>query len=324
MKKFFAKIILFAALACALVGALFFVSYFAMPAAFSDSYQRGFNYQYGALKNAGTEPKIMVLGGSHMAFATDTKLLSKLSGRPAYTFGVHSGTGMCYILETAKKFINKDDVVVFCFMPLREKDYGTDLIFLSFEKEFGLFWEFAKAHPALAALQIGSSLYTKWYNYFDKAIKKRVLKNEDAQISVYHSIAFDKRTGNMVYPRPGVDPSVPDSELEGKKCSYNINDINESCFLVLNDFNDFCLKRGAKFYIAFPPVYENSVENTDAELAEYEAYLSQRLDAPLISGAKETLVPKDCLYDFIMHMNDKGVERYTTLLYNDLLRSGAF
>ena len=325
MKKFLAKIALFALLSCALVGVLFFVSYFAMPEAFSDSYQRGFNYQYYALKNAGTEPKIMVLGGSHMTFATDTRLLSKLSGRPAYTLGVHSGTGMCYVFETAKQFVNKGDIVVFCFMPMRENDYGTDLIFLSFEKDFGLFWEFAKAHPALTALKVGSALYTKWYNLVYKALKRRFLKSDNKPLSVYHSIAFDERTGNMIYPRPGKDPTVPDSELDGAKYSFTTALVSfGSGASVLNKFNEFCLERGAKFYIALPPIYENSVENNDKELSGYEASLARSFDAPVISSIKETEVPKDCLYDFILHMNDKGVERYTTVLYNDLLRSGAF
>lgn len=313
MKKLCMKIIALCLVTFAVVLFLFYSAYFLTPSSFSDSYQKGFNYQYYALKHSDDKPKIMVLGGSYMTFATNTRLLSDMAKRPAYTLGIHGGMGMSYILETAMKFIKEGDIVVYSFRPFAKDDYGMDLIYLCFENDKELFLDFLKSHPWTVIKTFPSSIYTKAYNIFHAFVRKNVFNKE----SVYSAKAFDKNTGNLIYPRPGIDKDIPESEFE-PRFTYDISEIEPSCIKSLNDLDAYCKNQGAQLFICFSPAYEGSVISTEASLKQYEEFISKALSAPILSSIHKNLFPKDCVYNGALHLNDIGAEKYTKQMYEDI------
>ena len=319
MKTLIAKTICLTLLVTTVLLAAFFCAYFVMPPTFNDSYQKGFNYQYHALERAKKQPKIIVFGGSYMNFSVDTDLLSRISNRPTYALGIHSGMGMSYIIECAKNFIRKGDIIIYPFDKFDENDYGTDLIYLCFEKEWKMFKEFAEKHPFVIAKTFAPAIYIKLYNMFHSAFKRTILHKENIEDPTYRASAFDKRTGNFIFPRPSTDPSMPLSELD-KKYTYNVSDIPPSCINTLNDLYNFCKNNGANLYITFAPIYNGSVTNSEEEKTVYESFLKNNLDAPIISTLSKNEFPKDCIYNGIRHMNDKGAELYTKQLYMDLIK----
>ena len=139
----------------------------------------------------------------------------------------------------------------------------------------------------------------------------------------YTELLFDKNTGNMIYPRPSIDPTIPLSEFE-PRFVYDTAEIDASCISELNTFSDFCKQHGAKFYVTYSPAYKGSVASGKTEIVGYEAWLSEKLKAPVISTIERNLLPKECVYNGALHMNDKGAERYTTQLYKDLCNCNAF
>lgn len=322
MKKLFAKTICLALFAAAVLAAIFYYAYFVMPPTFDDSYQKGFNYQYHALERADGQPKIIVWGGSYVNFSVDSDLLASLSQRPSYTLGINSAMGMSFVSESAKRFINKGDILVFPFMPFWKNDFGMDLIYLCLEEDWDLFTHFAKKHPFAVAKSFPRAIFIKMYNVFHKGIKKNLLKKEAMENPSYRADAFDKETGNYIFPRPSILPDISPAELE-PSIRRDKDFINVTCFDVLNELNDFCKNKGAALYIAFPPAHKGSVASSAKEKADYESYLKKNIDAPIISTLSENEFPKDCIYNSAMHLNDKGVELYTKQLYEDLKHCNA-
>ncbi len=322
MKKLLGKIILIISICVVIIFSLFTITYFKMSPVFSDSYQRGFNYQYNALKRADDSPKIIVLGGSYMTFATDSSLLSNLSGMPSYTLGIHSGMGMCYILETAERFLNKDDIIVFSFNPFTKNDYGMDLIYLCFENDKDLFFDFLKKHPYTVIKTMSPSIYTKLFNGISNYVKYNILKKEK-KITIYSADAFDMKSGNLIYSRPEISEDIPGEELIAR-IKYEISEIDCSCIDVLNSFNDLCEQYGAKMFITFSPVYEGSIVSSEEDIKRYERYLKERLKAPIISTIHDNLMPESFLYNAATHMNEKGAKAYTTQIVKDLCNYVSF
>ena len=95
MKKFYVKLMKLAVISAAIFILIFSGVFWGIRGIYNNSYQKGFVYQYRALQRAdASKPKILVLGGSYMTFAIDSKYLSELTGMPVYTLGIHSGIGI--------------------------------------------------------------------------------------------------------------------------------------------------------------------------------------------------------------------------------------
>lgn len=228
MKKFYVKLMKLAVISAAIFILIFSGVFWGITGIYNNSYQKGFVYQYRALQRAdASKPKILVLGGSYMTFAIDSKYLSELTGMPVYTLGIHSGMGMSYVFETAKEFINKDDIVIFPYSAYTPGEYGMGLIYMTLDGENDMFWSFFRAHPLEVLKSAGSEICDKLWgvlSYF----KWKGKKTE----GVYYASSFDKETGNLIYKR-----EAPTIELDSIKASinYNIEDISNNVFEDIND-----------------------------------------------------------------------------------------
>ena len=311
MKKFYVKLVKLAVISAAIFILIFSGVFWGIRGIYNNSYQKGFVYQYRALQRAdASKPKILVLGGSYMTFAIDSKYLSELTGMPVYTLGIHSGMGMSYVFETAKEFINKDDIVIFPYSAYTPGEYGMGLIYMTLDGENDMFWSFFRAHPLEVLKSAGSEICDKLWgvlSYF----KWKGKKTE----GVYYASSFDKDTGNLIYKR-----EAPTIELDSIKASinYNIEDISNNVFEDINDFNKYCKERGASLYLTFAPVLKNCMLNTKQSLATYQSELAKRFDAPIISKIEDCLMPYKYMFDGTMHLNDDGVRYYCKQLADDL------
>lgn len=311
MKKFYFKLMRLSLITVAVFILIFSGVFWGIKGIYNNSYQKGFVYQYRALQRADTsKPKILVLGGSYMTFAIDSKYLAELTGMPVYTLGIHSGMGMSYVLETAKNFINKNDIVIVPFDNYIPGEYGMRLIYMTLDGENDMFCRFLKSHPFEVAKSAGAEIYDKLWGTVSY-IKWGGNKTE----GVYYASSFDKATGNLIYKR-----AMPTIDLDSIKPSidYNIEDISNNVFDDINGFNSYCKGKGASVYLTFAPVLKESLLNTAQELKTYQSELSKRFEAPFISKIEDCIMPYKYVYDGIMHLNDSGVRYYCDLLINNL------
>ncbi|MFK7797982.1 MAG: hypothetical protein AB8E82_11055 [Aureispira sp.] len=78
----------------------------------------GFSYGYMAgirLKHKRAklfaQPKIVLVGGSNLAYGWDSEMIENAFQVPVVNLGLHGGLGVPFIMQEAKKVINKGDVV---------------------------------------------------------------------------------------------------------------------------------------------------------------------------------------------------------------------
>jgi hypothetical protein len=57
-------------------------------------------------------PKIVLVGGSSLAFGMDSETLSKYYGKPVVNMGLHAGIGLRFFLEGIKPYIKKNDMII--------------------------------------------------------------------------------------------------------------------------------------------------------------------------------------------------------------------
>lgn len=314
MKKFLLKAVSFTVIVFLAFYSLCFLSFFTGPTAYKDHYQQGFVYQYRAIERE-KEKKLVTIGASYIAYEVDSDLMTKTVGMPSYNFGIHAGMGFTYMFETLEPLLKEGDVVVFPYTPFAPNDYGYELIEIALEGQKDLASSFVKNHFAGVMGSIPSFLYRKLYG---STVGKIVDKIDHAfsEVDSYTAASFDQTTGNFIYPRPSA--IINHDGLVALKQSFTNDLISEDGVAYLKGFVERCEKKGVTVYFTAVSVCRSSIPQTDEELASYEAYVRARhsfvsfLDVDMLSVSYED----EYYYNTALHLNDRGVERYTSTIAN--------
>jgi len=99
-----------------------------------------------ALVRADTQPKILLVGGSNVAFGFDSALLEEKTQMRVVNFGVHAALGQPFHADIIKNQLNPGDIVI---LAPEYYDYTSDdcdyvLAWLSMERDAPLFLAAAK------------------------------------------------------------------------------------------------------------------------------------------------------------------------------------
>lgn len=88
----------------------------------------------------------------------------------------------------------------------------------------------------------------------------------------------------------------------------------------LNEFDAFCKERGAVFCLTYPTILDEAVENSEEELEAFDSWLREQVSAPVITDIRHTLMPKEEIYNGVMHCNTLGAVHYSSMLAEDIKR----
>ncbi len=108
MKRFVSKTILFALL---LTVSMTVVAVINKRYFFADNYLNEFPVKQQLISST-PSPKMVVIGGSNVAFGIDSKTLSDSLGIPVVNAGLHAGLGLRYIMNANTPLLRKGDILV--------------------------------------------------------------------------------------------------------------------------------------------------------------------------------------------------------------------
>lgn len=321
MKKLFLKIISIAVISLGIWFTFCYFICFKIPDVYSDSYQKGFLYQVKALEKADADTsKLVIIGGSYMTFGIDIEQMEEELGIPCYILGVHSGMGMQHVVETAEKFLNTGDILVYNLCALdgalwTKNDYGVALMYQSYSGQDGLTYavEFAKEHPYLTFKSASDIACRKLKTFITNNIKS-YFDSSDEEDTVYSSKAFDRTNGNLVYSRVG------ECMDDGNDVSsfYNAEIITNERISLMNSFFAKCHQKGVITYMTFNPVYVDGVADTETQIKEFQRKIEEEVDVTVISSPQEFFFEKEYFYNGRLHMNSRGAKIYTHLVSEDI------
>lgn len=317
-KNFFERhhIIRFVALALAALIPILIIMTLAvsLPACYDEIFDAELEVKYGRLRSI-DEPKIVVVGGSSVAFGLDSALLERYTGRPVVNFGLYAALGTKLMLDMSRKNINKGDIVI---LAPEMSEQTLSLYFNATET-----WRALDSRPSMI-FAVGNDNYSdlagsvfdyigeKW-SYLSAGTKPEIS-------GVYTKASFNEY-GDIIYPRPGntmrrgADSKNP-IILDGSILSDEFADY-------INDYIKYCEKRGATVYFSYPPMNEGGIYDADAATAEaFDAALREKIDCEFISDIKDYIMGSEFFFDSNFHLNDSGVPKRTARLALDLERAG--
>ena len=255
------------------------------------------------------EPKIVVVGGSSVAFGLESELIERYTGMPVVNFGLYASLGTKLMLDLSREHINEGDIIVLApeldaqtlsmyfnsAQTLRAADGRPDILLdIPFEHAFSLMsasWDFAADK---LAYEIGGTA--------------------PSYEGVYSADSFNEY-GDISYPRPeNIMPLYYDPNTE-----INLTpDILAADFCdYLNEYTEHARDKGAEVYFSYCPMNSLAIGEPDPEA--FARYLEQKLECTFISDVSDYILEPGYFYDTNFHTNGAGARLRTVRLTEDLL-----
>ena len=303
------KAIIAVILLLAMAVSLVFTAVLMMPEQFDDLYLGELADKYARLRSLDDENKIIVIGGSSVAFGINSQVMEKYLGMPVVNFGLYGPLGTTIMMDLTRGHINEGDIIVLA----PETDHQT--MSMTFNGEG--FWESCDSDfTMLFKVRFhnwGDMLGSFWV-YAQKKLQFFRL-GKAAPDGVYDHDAFNEY-GDIIYERVGTimpegyDPTVlidlDPSVVEDEYIDY------------MNDFIDYCYRQGAQVYYSWPPMNTLAVQQDEEGILEFATYIRESIHCPVISNITNYILDEGYFYDTNYHVNDVGVYVHTANLIQDL------
>ena len=259
--------------------------------------------------------RIIVVGGSSVAFGLDSEMLKEYTGYEVVNFGLYATLGTRVMLDLSRDAIREGDIVILA----PELDKQTLSMYFNAEAV----WQAAGSDLSILS-GIDPDNYSEMIAqvpaYLSETISRFVAGTGKISPSgIYRRDSFNEY-GDIVYPR----------EYNMMAAGYDVNqtvsltkDLYDGEFLAyLNAYIADAAKVGATVYYTFCPVNRDALaEGTTAEsIAEFYRFVSESIHCPVISDPNALLMDAGYFYDTNFHLNDAGVTVRTANLIEDLLR----
>ena len=255
--------------------------------------------------------KIVVVGGSSVAFGLDSARLSQRTGMDVVNFGLYATLGSKVMLDLSEDGLKSGDIVIF----------APELNAQTMSMYFG-------AKSAWQAIDANHSLYDtiNEHNGQDLEDAKEDFIAEKLEYladgapnpsGVYTRANFNKY-GDVSYDRPyntmtlGYDPNT----------IFNL-DPSEFSLEFIEYFNSYCERmkeRGVTVYFSFCPINSLSLGEgvTEESIDELNVFFHENLNCTVISDLNDYIMDWGYFYDTNLHLNEAGVIARTERLANDL------
>lgn len=315
MKKRIGKLVIAALLLLSLPVSMLLAG-LSLPSFYGDTYYGVLSRMVAQLQNAGN-PKVVVIGGSNVAFGLDSPLLETLLGERGYDyavcpFGLYAAVGTSAMLDLSREALGEGDIVILAIEPTSE----------TMSEYFGAeaFWKCAEDAPELVGFlekEKQAALAGTYISYLQERYRILASGILPAAQGVYAASSFNDRC-DLVYDRPGnLMAAGFDTSLDVELAQVRVSDAFSE---QVRDYCDYARKQGACVLLSFSPVNRSCIKDlSDESVAEFFNTCNTAFSCPVISDPNRYILESGWFYDSNFHLNSAGARLRTTLLAQDLL-----
>ena len=296
--------------------AIVITSAFVIPSQYSNTFVGVLDEKMERLTSI-EEDKIIVVGGSSVAFGIDSALMEEELGMPVVNFGLYAALGTKFMLDLSRAGVKEGDIVVIA----PEISAQTLSLYFSAENTLNaidddkglLKYIPAEHYPALlgGAWRFARDKLEYWLS--GASPDPDGIYNADS-FNEYYDIKAGLCTENVM--RRYYDPNTI--------ISFDTDIVAPDFIDYLNEYIDWCCEQGATVYFTWCPVNAAAVEEgTDAKaLRDFSRYMEDSLNCEVIGTLWDSyygpIMDKAYFYDTNFHLNDTGVRYRTINLINDI------
>ena len=286
---------------------------FALPSQYDNSFVGILDEKREALLNE-EDDKIVVVGGSSVAFGVDSDIIEKYTEMPVINFGLYAALGTKLMLDLSRDGIKDGDIVIIA----PELDAQTLSLYFNSEATWQAIDGDLSMLASIAPANYLSMLGGSWRYAKDKL--GYFLGGKPDPQGVYNAKNFDEN-GDLVYLRAN----------NTMKTYFDPNNmINLSPDILSDDFADYlndyiadCTARGATVYFSYCPMNRMGLKSTGedamADAEAFEDYLKDKINCTFISSIGDYIYDAEYFYDTNFHLNDVGSILHSVNLTKDIL-----
>jgi hypothetical protein len=260
--------------------------------------------------------RVIMVGGSNIAFSLDSERLISLLDKPVINDGLHAGLGMRFILNDLVPFLHSGDAVVLSpeystfFNDALE---GNDLTMAL------LLEVYPQAVQSFEAPQ-----YVRLLDFYITMLRARVLRlaniliyTSEIKDPIYNRAAFNRYGDVIAHIGKQSVLKIENSAYISASTSYNMTVID-----VFNRFARQASVKDAKVFLVFPASRKTNCIATKSRFEQLENYLRKHLDFPVLSHPLDSCLDDVFFFDSRYHLNKEGRQLRTLQLAELLINNG--
>ena len=285
-----------------------------IPSQYSNTFVGVLDEKYERLASI-EEPKVVVIGGSSVAFGLDSEAMEEELDMPVVNFGLYAAIGTKAMIDLSRDQIREGDIVVLA----PELDPQTLSMYFSSKNTLEAIdgdYSLALKFDIDTCLSLFGGL---WRHGVDK-IGYFLTETPDPEgiynsknFNEYGDISLDRPENSMqFYYDPNTEINLSESIVEKEFIDY------------VNEYISYCEGVGAKVYFSWCPMNALAVTNPD-EAYDFQEYMEEQINCEFISDISAYIIEENYFFDTNYHLNDAGVLLRTKQLVEDLfIANGRF
>ena len=251
-------------------------------------------------------PKVILVGGSNVAFGFRSEMIEETLGMPVVNMGLQGALGIRFLLKSIAPFVAAGDIILIApeyenfFLGFKGGDTLLQLLLLSpqsvkYISSLDVIGKLTVAAPAVHTAGVKNLLLDKVFHC------RTCFKDEE----VYRRDAFDQN-GDYAHNAGVYKADLPAFKIEpapGRTYSQEIG--------WLNAFSNLAESRQATVYFVYPSTNVISDESTLQNLQMLDATLVSNLKFPILGKPINYQFRDDEMFNTWYHLNQDGAESNT-------------
>ncbi len=295
------------------------VTALALPAVYDGTFVGELGEKYDRLLSIDT-PKVVVVGGSSVAFGLESDTVKEQLGMEVVNFGLYANLGTKLMMDLSRANVNEGDIIVLA-PELNAQTlslyFNSETTMQALDGNFGMLGSIDGANFA--------ALFGAVWGFAGDKLGYLISGGRPENSGAYSKECFDE-AGDNEYERPfNVMTTVPKTiTLDFRVNPHDgVTTEYEKFIDYVNEYVAYCKSRGATVYFSFAPMNEASLTDYNTEQNIYAFYdnLRKSLDCKLISNVNDYILDEGYFFDSEFHLNDAGVTVRTARLIDDIKRA---
>ncbi len=250
-------------------------------------------------------PKVILAGGSSVAFGFDSEALSEEIGMPVVNMGLQGGLGIRFVLESLRPYLHNGDIIILSpeYHNIFSQLSGGELLAQMLVVDPGGIRYLSSAREFTEVLRAFPAVHAEAIKNMAEDLKLRHCYLCQNRETIYFRSAFDPNTGDILsnedpaYPLNGQVLSLPFS-IGAKDLSKNIS--------YFNKYYRSVVAQGVTMYFLYPSTVKTTSPETARLLQDLSTVLQTSLKFPTLGTPLEAQFDNELMFDTPYHLNQKG------------------
>ena len=253
------------------------------------------------------KPKIILAGGSNLAFGIASDSIEKALNIPVVNLGLYAGFGLDFVLKETLSEVQNGDIVILSpeyYLKKLGDDYSKEMAAFAYAPahEYVDYQNYAKRIEKETTFLVR---YARNMIFFPNRIKSPQINDT---ISDYYRKGFSEKGDLLAHlNNPPIRPLGDLVSIQNDDYSTEIQ--------LINQFVEAVQAKKAQVYWYFPSFSQTGFETNKKALGIFEQLIKKEVNCPKINRLADDIYPDNCFYDTHFHLyKDCRIERTQKLI----------